>query len=64
MYQYLSEVEKTKSINMLVGDLEIFLKKKKLRSVNMVINAMQILQKMKSYSRMQKIKYHAKMKTN
>ena len=37
-YQNLSGEEKTKSTNMFVSDIEIFLKKKKKRSVNMVVS--------------------------
>ena len=36
-YQNLSEEEKTESTNMLVSDIETFLKKKKKRGVNMVV---------------------------
>ena len=37
-YQNLSKEEKTESANMLVSDMEIFLKKKKKGSTNMVAN--------------------------
>ena len=36
-YQNLSEEEKEKSTNIFVGDIDIFLKKKKKRSVNRVV---------------------------
>ena len=36
-YQNLSEEEKTKSVNILMSDKKIFLKKKRRRSVNMVV---------------------------
>ena len=49
-YQNLSEEEKTKSTNMLVSDIEIFLKKKKKRNVNMVVNDIKNFQRMKNKS--------------
>ena len=47
-YQGLSEKEKTKSVNMLVNDTEIFLKKKKAKNTGMVVSAIKIFQKMKN----------------
>ena len=41
-YQNLSEKKTTKSANMLVSDIEIFLKKKNKRSVNMVVSDIRI----------------------
>ena len=41
-YENLSEEKKAKSANMIVSDIEIFLKKKKKRSVNMVVNDIKI----------------------
>ena len=43
--QNISKEKKTKSINMLVSDIEIFLKKKKKR-VNMVVNERRVFWKM------------------
>ena len=41
-YQNLSEEEKTKSINMLISGIEIFLEKKKKRNLNMVVKDIRI----------------------
>ena len=41
-YRNFSEEERDKSTNMLVSDIEIFLKKKKKRNVNMVVNDIKI----------------------
>ena len=41
-YQNFSEEEKTESFNMVMSDIEIFLKKKKKRNVNMVVNDIKI----------------------
>ena len=63
--QNLSEEKKTKSINMLMNDKEIFLKKEKTKSANMAVKDIEFFQKMKNkklveyrkkYSKMQKIK--------
>ena len=46
-YQNFSGEKKTKSANMLMSDIEIFLKKKKKRSVNMVVNYIKNIKRMK-----------------
>ena len=46
-HQNLSKEKKTKGTNMLVSDIEIFLKKKK-KSVNMVVNDLKIFWRMKN----------------
>ena len=47
-YQDLSEERRTESVNMLVDDIEIFLKKTKTKSVDMVPNNTKIFLKKKS----------------
>ena len=47
-YQNPSEEEKIKRKNMVVNDIEIFLKKKKTKSINMVVSNTEIFLKMKN----------------
>ena len=44
----LSDKEKTKSVSMLVNNIEIFLKKSKTNSVKIVVNVIEIFQKTKN----------------
>ena len=62
-YQDLSKEEKTKKLNMLVNDIEIFLKKRKTKSVNMIAHVLKnkdekrrLVDYRKNYSKIQKNK--------